>query len=59
MGEELSESARRVQRALSAVGIAAEVVELPQSTRTAISPDQLVQATGGQVVPVKTSAQRS
>src|SRR5215207_6873663 len=35
MGEELSESARRVQRALAAVGIAAEVVELPQSTRTA------------------------
>jgi prolyl-tRNA editing enzyme YbaK/EbsC (Cys-tRNA(Pro) deacylase) len=35
MGEELSESARRVQRALAAVGIVAEVVELPQSTRTA------------------------
>ena len=35
MGEDLSESARRVQRALAAVGIAAEVVELPQSTRTA------------------------
>lgn len=35
MAEELSESARRVQRALAAAGIAARVVELPHSTRTA------------------------
>lgn len=35
MSEDLSESARRVQRALADAGIAAEVVELPDSTRTA------------------------
>lgn len=35
MSEDLSESARRVQRALATAGIAADVVELPQSTRTA------------------------
>lgn len=36
MTEPLSESARRVQRALAAAGIVAQVVELPQSTRTAV-----------------------
>jgi prolyl-tRNA editing enzyme YbaK/EbsC (Cys-tRNA(Pro) deacylase) len=36
MTETLSESARRVQRALDDAGVAAEVVELPQSTRTAV-----------------------
>lgn len=35
MNEDLSESARRVQRALADAGIMAEVVELPDSTRTA------------------------
>lgn len=35
MSENLSESARRVQQALTAAGIAAQVVELPHSTRTA------------------------
>ena len=35
MAAELSDSALRVQRALAAAGIAAQVVELPQSTRTA------------------------
>jgi len=35
MAEELPESARRVQRALAAAGIAARVVELPLSARTA------------------------
>lgn len=35
MAEELPESARRVQRALSAAGLAARVVELPGSARTA------------------------
>ena len=35
MKEALSESARRVQRALAAAGVAAQVVELPHSARTA------------------------
>jgi prolyl-tRNA editing enzyme YbaK/EbsC (Cys-tRNA(Pro) deacylase) len=35
MVEDLPASARRVQQALAAAGIAARVVELPQSTRTA------------------------
>lgn len=35
MADEISESVRRVQRALLANGIEAPVVELPQSTRTA------------------------
>jgi prolyl-tRNA editing enzyme YbaK/EbsC (Cys-tRNA(Pro) deacylase) len=35
-GEDLSSSALRVQRALAAAGIAAEVVELPRSARTAV-----------------------
>lgn len=35
MSEKLPEAARRVQRALEAAGLAARVVELPQSTRTA------------------------
>ena len=35
MAEGLSASARRVQEALGALGVAAEVVELPDTTRTA------------------------
>jgi len=35
-GGALSDSARRVQRALAAAGVVAEVVELPRSTRTAV-----------------------
>ena len=35
MSEQLSSSAQRVQEALKALGLSLEVVELPQSTRTA------------------------
>ncbi len=35
MAEDLPESARKVERALRAAGVATRVVELPQSTRTA------------------------
>ena len=36
MNEELPRSVRRVQRALAAAGVAAPVVDLPESTRTAV-----------------------
>ncbi len=36
MSESLSPSAQRVQEALKALGLSLEVVELPQSTRTAV-----------------------
>lgn len=36
MTDALSDSARRVQRALATTGIDAQVLELPQSTRTAV-----------------------
>src|SRR5918996_1834916 len=36
MAEELPDSARRVQQALRAAGISAQVFHLPQSTRTAV-----------------------
>jgi prolyl-tRNA editing enzyme YbaK/EbsC (Cys-tRNA(Pro) deacylase) len=36
MAEELPDSARRVQQALRVAGISAQVLDLPQSTRTAI-----------------------
>ncbi len=36
MSEPLSSSAQRVQEALKALGLSLEVVELPQSTRTAV-----------------------
>jgi len=38
----LSDSARRVQEALSAAGVACQVVELPGSTRTAVEAAQAV-----------------
>ncbi len=36
MSEDLSPSAKRVQDALSALGLSLQVVELPQSTRSAV-----------------------
>ena len=50
MGEILSSSARKVQDALSALGMALEVVELPDSTRTAPEAALAVGCQVGQIV---------
>jgi prolyl-tRNA editing enzyme YbaK/EbsC (Cys-tRNA(Pro) deacylase) len=42
MSEELSSSAKRIQDALSALGAPFEVVELPDSTRTAVDAAQAI-----------------
>jgi len=47
---ELSESAQKVQKALAEWGIEARVVELPDSTRTAIEAAQAIGCTVSQIV---------
>ncbi len=47
---EISESAKKVQNALLAAGIEAKVVELPDSTRTAIEAAQAIGTTVAQIV---------
>jgi prolyl-tRNA editing enzyme YbaK/EbsC (Cys-tRNA(Pro) deacylase) len=47
---EISNSARRVQDALAALGIEATVVELPDSTRTAVEAAQAIGTTVAQIV---------
>ena len=50
MNQELSPSARKVQEALSTLGLSLQVVELPGSTRTAIEAAQAVGCQVGQIV---------
>jgi len=50
MGSDLSSSARKVQGALNALGMSQEVVELPDSTRTAPEAAQAVGCQVGQIV---------
>ena len=50
MGEKLSSSAQKVQDALKANGLACQVVEMPQTTRTAEDAAQAVGSTVGQIV---------
>jgi prolyl-tRNA editing enzyme YbaK/EbsC (Cys-tRNA(Pro) deacylase) len=50
MEQELSPSARKVQKALDALGMSLEVVELPGSTRTAVEAAQAVGCQVGQIV---------
>lgn len=56
---DLSHSAQRVQDALATHGVECQVLELPETTRTAVgtpfavfslTPDQLLQVTDGSVV---------
>jgi len=56
MAETLSPSARRIQDALAAFGLACQVVELPAGTPNAdfrLTPIDLRCITGGRVVAVK------
>ena len=50
MSQELSASAKKVQDALSALGLSLQVVELPGSTRTAVEAAQAVGCQVGQIV---------
>jgi prolyl-tRNA editing enzyme YbaK/EbsC (Cys-tRNA(Pro) deacylase) len=50
MTAELSSSAQRVQEALNVLGFTLEVVELPNSTRTAVEAAQAVGCQVGQIV---------
>jgi prolyl-tRNA editing enzyme YbaK/EbsC (Cys-tRNA(Pro) deacylase) len=50
MGSDLSESAQKVQRALQALGLTLQVVELPNSTRTAAEAAEAVGSQLGQIV---------
>lgn len=50
MAQELSTSAQKVQETLKARGFACEVVELPDSTRTAVEAAQAVGCSVGQIV---------
>ena len=50
MTQQLSSSARKVQKALQELGMSLEVVELPGSTRTAIDAAQAVGCQVGQIV---------
>ena len=50
MNQELSPSARKVQDALSTLGLSLQVVELPGSTRTAVEAAQAVGCQVGQIV---------
>ena len=50
MSEDLSASAKRVQEALAALGMSLQVVELPDSTRTAVEAAQAVGCQVGQIV---------
>jgi prolyl-tRNA editing enzyme YbaK/EbsC (Cys-tRNA(Pro) deacylase) len=47
---ELSQSARKVQDALQALGVRCQVIELPGSTRTAVEAAQAVNCQVGQIV---------
>ena len=49
MAEPLSDSARRVQQALAAAGLTAQVLQLPQSTRTASDAAAAVGCRVGQI----------
>jgi len=50
MASELSSSAQKVQEALEGLGLSLEVVELPDSTRTAVEAAQAVGCHLGQIV---------
>jgi prolyl-tRNA editing enzyme YbaK/EbsC (Cys-tRNA(Pro) deacylase) len=50
MDQELSPSAQKVQRALNALGLTLEVVELPASTRTALEAAAAIGCSVGQIV---------
>jgi prolyl-tRNA editing enzyme YbaK/EbsC (Cys-tRNA(Pro) deacylase) len=50
MNQELSPSAHRVQQALNDLGFSLEVVELPDSTRTAVEAAQAIGCQVGQIV---------
>lgn len=50
MTKELSPSAQRVQVALAALGLSLEVVELPDSTRTAVEAAQAIGCQVGQII---------
>jgi prolyl-tRNA editing enzyme YbaK/EbsC (Cys-tRNA(Pro) deacylase) len=50
MTSELSASAQRVQRALDEMGVRLQVVELPDSTRTAIEAAQAIGCHVGQII---------
>ncbi len=50
MAEKLSASAQRVQQALEAQGVNLQVIELPDSTRTAVEAAQAVGCEVGQIV---------
>ena len=50
MTDDLSGSARKVQEALNALGMSLQVVELPNSTRTAVEAAQAVGCQVGQIV---------
>ncbi|MBM4430017.1 MAG: YbaK/EbsC family protein [Chloroflexi bacterium] len=50
MSKTMSASAQKVQQALNAFGLALEVVELPQSTRTATEAAQAAGCSVGQIV---------
>lgn len=50
MSQPLSESARKVQAALQALGLPCQVIELPASTRTAPEAAQAVSCQVGQIV---------
>lgn len=50
MNQELSPSAQRVQQALNDLGFSLEVVELPDSTRTAVEAAQAIGCQVGQIV---------
>jgi prolyl-tRNA editing enzyme YbaK/EbsC (Cys-tRNA(Pro) deacylase) len=50
MSDDLSASAKRVQEALEALGMSLQVVELPDSTRTAVEAAQAVGCQVGQIV---------
>jgi prolyl-tRNA editing enzyme YbaK/EbsC (Cys-tRNA(Pro) deacylase) len=50
MNQKLSPSARRVQQALHELGFLLEVVELPDSTRTAVEAAQAIGCQVGQIV---------
>jgi prolyl-tRNA editing enzyme YbaK/EbsC (Cys-tRNA(Pro) deacylase) len=50
MSEELSPSAKRVQEALEYLGLSLEVIELPDSTRTAVEAAQAIGCQVGQII---------
>jgi prolyl-tRNA editing enzyme YbaK/EbsC (Cys-tRNA(Pro) deacylase) len=50
MSQQLSSSAQKVQDALQAIGLSLQVVELPDSTRTAVEAAQAIGCQVGQIV---------